>query len=85
MVVVIPPGVEHEAAVRQRREQRLVEAFVAQALVLADFPYLPGSYNTVVVDGAKLSAFCVIGLINKGFAGTEVSIAAHVWHLSRTS
>jgi hypothetical protein len=31
VVVVVPPGIEHEAGMRQRREERLVEAFVVQA------------------------------------------------------
>ena len=35
VVVVVPPGIEHEAGVGQRREQRLVEAFVTQAAVEA--------------------------------------------------
>ena len=35
VVVVMPPGIKHEPGMRQRREQRLVEAFVAQAPVEA--------------------------------------------------
>ena len=35
VVIVVPPGHEHEAGMRQRREQGLVEAFVAQAAVEA--------------------------------------------------
>jgi len=34
-VVVVPSGVEHEADVGQRREQRLVEAFGSQAAIEA--------------------------------------------------
>ena len=33
VVVVVPPSVEHEAGVGQRREQRLVEALVPEAPV----------------------------------------------------
>jgi len=33
--MIVPPRHEHEAGVRQRREQGLVEAFVAQAAVEA--------------------------------------------------
>jgi len=35
VIVVVPPSVEHEADVGQRREQRFVEAFVPQAPVEA--------------------------------------------------
>lgn len=33
MIVVVPLGIEHEAGVSDRREQRLVEAFVPKAPV----------------------------------------------------
>jgi len=35
VVVIVPPGIEHEVRVRQRREQRLVAALVAQAAIEA--------------------------------------------------
>lgn len=35
VITIVPPGHEHEAGMRQRREQGFVEAFVAQAAVEA--------------------------------------------------
>jgi len=35
VIIIVPPGHEHEAGMRQRREQGLVNAFVTQAAVEA--------------------------------------------------